>query len=394
MVCIVSRNRRQFLRFLAGSPLLLQAQQAAAPPNALANAKDILDVLELEEAAHRVVPAAHWGYLSSGVDDDATQRANREGFKHIQLRPRRLVDVSKTDLKVEVFGTIWDTPIFCCPVGAQRTFHPDGEIAVARATKAKQMMQILSTQTSIGVEEVAQARGTAPWYQLYMPGTWQATEKMVRRVEAAGCPAIAWTVDLYGGRNTETAERLRRSDTRQCNACHTNDRGGTGPLPMAVAAEAGGTPTNPTWATIERLKKLTSMKVLIKGLDNRDDARLARESGADGIIVSNHGGRATETLRSTIDALPEVVDAVGSQMPVLVDGGFRRGTDIYKALALGARAVGVGRPYIWGLSLFGQAGVERVLDILRNELTMTMRQCGTPAISQITRAAIIQNARV
>lgn len=143
-----------------------------------------------------------------------------------------------------------------------------------------------------------------------------------------------------------------------------------------------------TWDYVDRLKKMTKMKLVLKGIETREDAKLCQEHGVDGIVVSNHGGRAAEDGRATIDSLPDVVDAVGGRIPVLVDGGFRRGTDIYKALALGARAVGIGRPYIWGLTAFGQAGVERVLDILRAELQLTMRQCGTPAISQITGASI------
>ena len=150
-------------------------------------------------------------------------------------------------------------------------------------------------------------------------------------------------------------------------------------------------PPGATWSYVDRLKKLTKMKLVLKGIDTAEDAKLAREHGVDGVIVSNHGGRAAETGRGTIDILPEVVDAVGAQIPVFVDGGFRRGTDIYKALAIGARAVGIGRPYIYGLSAFGQEGVERVLDILRAELTLTMRQCGTPSISQITRASVLRN---
>jgi isopentenyl diphosphate isomerase/L-lactate dehydrogenase-like FMN-dependent dehydrogenase len=198
-------------------------------------------------------------------------------------------------------------------------------------------------------------------------------------------------VDLLAGRNSETAERFRRTDTRNCVDCHTTARGGRhdADLPMFSGIPQSYNPPNATWAWVDRLKKLTKMKLLLKGLDNREDARLAREHGVDGIIVSNHGGRSTETLRATIDCLPEVVDAVGAQIPVLVDGGFRRGTDVYKALALGARAVGIGRPYIYGLAAFGQDGVERVLDILRAELTLTMRQCGTPSIKQITRASVI-----
>ena len=143
-----------------------------------------------------------------------------------------------------------------------------------------------------------------------------------------------------------------------------------------------------TWELVDRLKKLTTMKLVLKGIETREDARMAREHGVDGILVSNHGGRATEDLRPTIESLPEVIEGAGNRIPVIVDGGFRRGTDVYKALALGARAVGVGRPYVWGLTAFGQEGVERVLDILRAELQRTMRQCGTPSIAQITRASI------
>jgi 4-hydroxymandelate oxidase len=385
---MIASSRRKFLRFLAASPLLAD-MRGQAPPLTLHSAKDALNVMDFEEAAHRALPPAHWGYMASGVDDDLTLKTNLAAFKHIQLVPRRLVDVSKTDLGTEIFGTVWDAPIFICPVGGQKMFNPEGEVAVARAARSKKALQILSTVTSTPVEEVAKALGRPPWYQLYMPTTWDATEKMIRRVEAAGCPAVAWTVDLLGGRNTETAERFRRVDDRQCIACHTSDRGGESARPMFDGIPAAFNPSSATWAYVDRLKKLTKMKLLLKGLDNREDAKLALEHGVDGIIVSNHGGRATETLRSTIECLPEVVDAVGRRIPVLVDGGFRRGTDVFKALALGASAVGVGRPYIYGLTAFGQAGVEQVLDILRAELAMTMRQCGTPSIRQVTRASVV-----
>jgi 4-hydroxymandelate oxidase len=383
-------NRRRFLRFLAGSPLFAQAW-SQQPGGVIASAKDGLSLMDFEEAARKVLPPAHWGYMASGVDDDYTQKMNREGFKRFQLRPRRLVDVSKVDLKTEIFGTAWESPIFLCPVGGQRMFHPEGEVAVARAAKAKKTTQILSSATSMGVEDVARALGSPLWYQLYMPVRWEGTEKLVRRVEEAGCPALVWTVDLLGGRNLETAERFRRLDTRECVACHSSERGGraVGEMPMFKGIEGGMNPNTANWEYFDRLRKLTKMKLLLKGLDTREDARLAREHGADGVIVSNHGGRATETGRSTIEALGEVVDAAGSQVPVLVDGGFRRGTDVYKALALGARAVGIGRPYVWALSAFGQEGVERVLDILRAELQLTMRECGTPSIKQITRASIM-----
>jgi 4-hydroxymandelate oxidase len=383
-------HRRRFLRFLAASPLFAEAWAQQTWP-VITSAKDAVDVMDFEEAARKVLPPAHWGYMASGVDDDFTQKMNREGFKRFQLRPRRLVDGSKPDLKTEIFGVTWETPIFLCPVGGQRMFHPDGEIAVARAARAKKTTQILSTATSTAVEDVAHALGSPLWYQLYMPNRWEGTEKLVRRVEEAGCPVVAWTVDELQGRNMETAERFRRLDTRDCVSCHATARGGRAPadMPMFKGIPGGMNPATASWDYVDRLKKLTKMKLLLKGLDTREDARLAREHGVDGIIVSNHGGRSTETGRSTIEALGEVVDAAGSQIPVLVDGGFRHGTDVYKALALGARGVGIGRPYVWGLSAFGQEGVERVLDILHAELGLIMRQCGTPTIAQITRASVM-----
>lgn len=385
----MTADRRLFLQFLAASPLFAAAawaQQSATAPNAA----DILTVMDFEEAARRVLSPAHWGYMASGVDDDLTVKRNREGFARFGLRPRRLVDVSKIDTSIDVFGSTWATPIFLCPVGGHRMFHAEGEIAVARAARAKNTVQVLSTATSTPVEDVGRALGTPPWYQLYMPNAWDGTERLVKRVEAAGCPVLVWTIDLLGGRNLETAERARRIDTGTCTACHSNARGGRtlAELTMLSGLEPAMNPAGATWAYVDRLKKLTRMKLVLKGIETREDARLAREHGVDGIVVSNHGGRALDTNRSTIEALSEVIDGAGSGLPVFIDGGFRRGTDIFKALAMGARAVGVGRPYVWGLSAFGQQGVERVLDILRAELQLTMRQCGAPAVARITRAMV------
>ena len=392
----IDSSRRRFLQFLAGSPLLAHAW---AQPDAevIADPKDALNVLDFEGAAHKALPPAHWGYMATGVDDDATLKANREAFKHIQLRPRRLVDVTHADLRTELFGTSWETPIVICPVGSQGMFHADGERATARAAKSKRVVQILSTVTSTSVEDVAQELGRPPWYQLYPTSRWEVTEKLVKRAEAAGCPVVALTVDLPAGRNTETATRFRRMDTRNCATCHGN--AGPGSLsrrPMFQGIDTTGlTVYGPavTWESVRKLKALTPMKLVLKGIETREDAELCRENGVDGIIVSNHGGRAEESGRATIDCLPEVLDGAGGRIPVLVDGGFRRGTDIFKALALGARAVGIGRPYIWGLSAFGQPGVERVLDILRAELTLVMRQCGTRSIAEITRSHIAVSDR-
>jgi len=390
-------DRREFLRFVAASTVvaptarawaqqLLSAHERALP----ASAKDFLQVMDFEEAARRALPPAHWGYMATGVDDDRTLKANVDAFTRIGLKPRRLVDVSKADLGVQVFGATWETPIFLCPVGGQRAFHAEGELTTARAARAKRHTMILSSATTYGVEEVARSLGTPPWYQLYMPLQWAETEKLVKRVEDAGCPVLVWTVDLLAGRNTPTATRFARQDTRDCVACHVRGLGTPIHRPMYDGLEGRFNPPQATWAYVDRLKKLTRMRVLLKGLDSAEDARLAVEHGADGLVVSNHGGRAAETLRSTIDCLPEVVAAVGGRIPVFIDGGFRHGTDIYKALASGARGVGIGRPYVWGLSAFGQEGIERVLDILRAELTLTMRQMGTPSIGDITSARIVR----
>lgn len=390
-------DRRRFLSFLAASPLAVRAF-AEDPAPVIAKPKDALNVLDFEPLARKALPPAHWGYMATGVDDDKTLRMNRDAFDHYQLRARRLVDVTHADLKTEIFGATWDMPVYISAVGSQKAFHPEGELATARAAKAKKTVQMLSTVTSTPVEDVAKALGTPPWYQLYMPTTWEDTEKMVKRAEAAGCPVLAWTIDLLAGRNTETATRFARIDQRNCSTCHgSSPRVGGGNTqrnqgkPMFAGLSGDMNPPGATWSYVERLKKMTRMKLLLKGIDTAEDARLARENGADGLVVSNHGGRATETGRGTIDILPEVIDAVGPQFPVFVDGGFRRGSDVYKALAIGARAVGIGRPYIWGLSAFGQEGVEQILDIYRAELTLTMRQCGTPSIAQIGRASILRN---
>lgn len=389
-VCLSAR--REFLRFLACSPLAIA--QESTP---ITNAKDALNVMDFEPLAHKALPPAHWGYMATGVDDDLTLRMNREAMGHYQLRARRLVGVAKADLRTEVLGADWDMPIYVSAVGHQKQFHAQGELATARAAKAQKTIQMLSTVTTVSVEEVAKALGTAPWYQLYMPSSWEETEKMVRRVEAAGCPVLAWTIDTLAGRNTETATRLARTDTRDCLSCHVvhpigdsvAQRNRTKPMFAGLSGEIN--PAGADWTYVNRLKKMTKMKLVLKGIDTAEDARLAREHGADGVVVSNHGGRAAETGRGTMDILPEVVDTVGGQMPVFVDGGFRRGTDVFKALAIGARAVGIGRPYIWGLSAFGQAGVERVLEILRAELALTMRQCGVASVGQITRASVLKN---
>jgi 4-hydroxymandelate oxidase len=398
-------TRRTFLKYLAASPLyagipcIAQSFADTTSPQTIDGAptrsSDALDVFDFEPVARKNIPPAHWGYLASGVDGEDTLSANREAFSRYQLRARRFVDVSKIDIGLELFGVRFNSPIILCPLGAQRAFHPEGEIAVARAAKARGHLQVLSTVTSTGVEEVIAARGAPVWFQLYTTSSFEITAKLVKRAEAAGCPAVAVTVDLPAGRNIETALRWARTDTRTCTACHAPGGSGVFTRPMFSQLDTTGlsiTSPSLTWDFIKRLKDLTKMKVLIKGLESGADARLAVANGADGIIVSNHGGRATDTGRGTLDCLPEVVAEVRGRIPVIMDGGIRRGTDVLKALALGATAVGIGRPYIWGLGAYGQAGVDRVLELLDNELTLAMVGVGARNLHEITEAAIVRPA--
>ena len=397
-------SRRAFISFLAASPLYAglghfsrSLAQAPAPggDGLIARAGDALDVFDFEAVAHRNIPPAHWGYLVSGVDGEDTLKANRAAYSRYQLQARRMIDVSKIDLSVELFGEKFNSPIVLCPLGAQRAFHPEGELAVAKAAKARGHLQILSTVTSTGVEDVIAARGAPVWFQLYTTSSFDVTTKLVKRAEAAGCPVVAVTVDLPAGRNIETALRLARTDTRTCTACHAPTGSPFFSRPMFSHIDAAGlqtTSSSLTWDFIKRLRDVTKMKILIKGLESAQDADLAVANGADGIIVSNHGGRATDTGRGTLESLPEIATAVRGRVPVLLDGGVRRGSDVLKALALGATAVGIGRPYIWGLGAYGQPGVDRVLELLDNELTLAMVGVGARNLREITRASIVRPA--
>jgi isopentenyl diphosphate isomerase/L-lactate dehydrogenase-like FMN-dependent dehydrogenase len=399
-------ERRALLKFMAASPLMVAFPALAEALQAgLGQAAEALDVFDFETAAQKIVPPAHWGYLMSGVDGEATLRANRDAFSRYQLRARRFVDVSKIDMSIELFGARYNSPVLLSPIGSSRAFHAEGEKAVARAALAKNQLQIMSTQASFGVEEVVKARGGPIWYQLYTTNNFAVTTSLVKRAEAAGCTAVAVTVDTPAGRNTATATRLARTDDRNCGSCHgdatgnrTTPRAGAGGAPKPMFADldmkgVGLTSPSLTWDFIKRLKDLTTMKVVIKGLEAGEDAALAVSNGADGIIISYNGAGATETGRGTIECVAEVSQAVAGRIPVIVDGGFRRGTDVFKALALGADAVGIGRPHIWGLAAFGQPGVERVLDIVNNELRLAMVGCGTTSVRQITEAALIDTAR-
>lgn len=397
-------HRRNFLRFLAASPLLasiepLGSRVLQASEDLIVSPKEAINVFDFQKVAQSKLPPAHYGYLATGVGDDATLRANREGFKNFQLRMRRLIDIRQVDLSTEIFGTRWETPIILDPVSSQKAFHPEGEVAVARAAREKGNLQILSTVTTSSVEEVNKARGRPVWYQLYPTTEWSVTRSLVKRAERAGCPVLVLTVDLQGGSNREALKRWIKRDERQCSLCH----GEAGDWvtyvkrkPMFNGLDVSRITSimlpKMTWDFVQQLRETANMKIVVKGIVTREDAMLCIEYGVDGIIVSNHGGRAEESARSTIECLSEVVKAVGGRIPVLIDSGFRRGTDIFKALALGANGVCIGRPYVWGLASFGQEGVEAVLDLLRAELEMVMKQAGTTSIKKITNAYLVDRS--
>lgn len=228
-------KRRSFLRFLLTSPLLSGSSGALealeqGDEDVIVKPNEAMNVMDFEAAARKKLPPAHFGYLATGVDDDATVRANREGFARFSLRVRRLVNVRDVDISVSLFGTRWDSPIVLAPVGSQRAFHPEGEIAAAKAARAKKHLQMLSTVSSTSVEDVSAARGAPVWYQLYPTDQWRITEALAKRAEAAGCPALVLTVDLQGGSNRETLSRARRRDSRDCTACHQGARPGTGTI--------------------------------------------------------------------------------------------------------------------------------------------------------------------
>jgi len=392
-------NRRAFLSYLAASPALTPASRAFAQlagsgeASLLDDAADAVNVFDFEPIARANLTDAHFTYMAMGVDGGATLDANREGFEHLQIRPRRLVDVSHIDMGIELFGTRHASPVIIAPCGTHRMFHPEGELAVARASATRNCLQILSTMTTTSVEDVNAARGAPVWYQLYPTQDWRVTEALIRRAEDSGCPAVAITVDLPNS-NREALTRFQRATNAECLACHEPGlEGSVERKPMFdgldLSAISNTSAPQMDWAFVERVKNLTSMRVLLKGIVTHEDASLAIQHGVDGLIVSNHGGRAIDSRRATIDSLPEVVEAIGGRIPVLVDGGFRRGTDVFKALAIGADAICIGRPYLWGLTAFGQEGVERVLDILNRELQIMMQQAGTPTLAAITRNSLV-----
>jgi isopentenyl diphosphate isomerase/L-lactate dehydrogenase-like FMN-dependent dehydrogenase len=411
--------RRRFLEFLAGSPLLANVaglgslaaligsehsaaraqsydilrQQTRKVGDIIGAPEDALSVMDFEPACRKAVPAAHFGYLETGVDDDATLKRNHEDYEKIRIQVHRMIDARKIDTSMTLLGTKYASPIFLSPVSSQAAFNPEAEMAVARAAAKKGHHMILSTAGNSSLADVNKAHGSPVWFQLYPTDDFNVTRQLVKKAEQAGTSVLMLTVDRQGGRNTETLFRFRRRDDRNCATCHAGGfKNEVARKPAFAGIDVSHVTnlygTGMTWEFIKRLRDITKSKLFLKGIVTPEDAAKAVHAGVDGLLVSNHGGRAEESLQSTIGALPAVVKAVNGRFPVLVDGGVRRGTDVYKALALGATGVGIGRPYCWGLGAFGEPGVAAVLAILDREFETIMRQAGAVNLKQITAANV------
>lgn len=352
---------------LEGSATSLQAEGNVYPES----------LYELEEFAKKGMGEDALLYLNGGADDLFTIKANMEAFRKIQIRPRRLVDVRNISTQLQLFDQVLDSPLLLSPVANQRYFHSQGEIATAKAAKVANHTMIASSLSNFSINQIKEESGANIWFQLYPSPVRDVTKKLLEKAEKAGCKVLVLTVDSPIVGKREKFSLINFGILRKANY--------EGILPKGVGILDAGM----TWDIVAWLKKNTKMKIVLKGIVTHEDAYLACENGADGIIISNHGGRQLESNRATIDCLPEIIDAVRDKIPVLIDGGIRRGTDIFKALALGAKAVCIGRPFCWGLGAYGQEGVKMALEILKKELIRDMRLAGTTTLSKISRNHVI-----
>lgn len=351
------------------------------------------NLLEVEELAREQMPQMAYDYYAGGAEDEVTLRQNRAAFERIALRPRMLVDISAIDTSTVVLGQQTPAPIIVAPTAMHKLGHPEGEVATARGAGAAGVIMAVSTLATCTLEEVAEAATGLLWFQLYVYKDREITRALVQRAKAAGYRALCLTVDAPHSGRRERDARNRFALPPEIQLANFSGpemrmmpREGSGSaLPTYVAKMMDLTLT---WKDAAWLRSISEMPMLVKGILTAEDARLAVEHGADGIVVSNHGGRQLDTAIATIEALPEVVEAVDGRAEVYVDGGVRRGTDVLKALALGARGVMIGRPVLWGLALDGAHGVRQVLEMLRHELEEAMLLAGRPTIASIDRSLV------
>ena len=357
-------------------------------------------VAELERLAIEAMDPKAAGYVCACAGSEDTMRANLEAFRQRRIVPRMLRDVSERDLSTTVLGTEAPAPLMLAPIGVQKVVHEDGELATARAAAAVGVPLIASTNSHFTLEEIAEAGGEGPrWFQLYWPNDTELMESLVARAEAAGYTAIVLTVDTFipGWKSRDLQQAWLPFLNGMGVANYFQDPVFRAALEQSPEEEPGaatghflGVQANPalSWDDLERLRAATSLPIVIKGIQHVDDAREAASRGIDGIVVSNHGGRQVDGAQASLDALPAIAEAVGAELTILFDSGVRGGADVLKALALGADAVCLGRPYLWGLALEGQAGVEKVLKMTLAELDLTMALCGLTSPEQLDRDAL------
>ena len=355
---------------------------------------DPINLFEYEALARARMEPTAWSYYQSGAEDEVTLRENRAAFERIKLRPRMLTGVGAGDTRVSLLGETLSSPILVAPAAYQKLAHPEGEVAMARGAGAAGTIMTLSTMATIALEEVAEAATGPLWFQLYVYKDRGVTESLVRRAEAAGFKALVLTVDMpHLGRREQD---IRSGFGLPPGLIVANFAGLTQADQPGVAPGASGLAVyaasliDPmlTWESVEWLRTITRLPVLVKGILTAEDAREAVALDVSGIIVSNHGGRQLDGVVAGIEALPEIVEAVAGRAPVLVDGGIRRGTDVLKALALGADATLIGRPALWALAADGAAGVERALGLLREELRLAMTLAGCKSVADVSRSLV------
>lgn len=362
----------------------------------MTNSRKPINLFEYQALAAGQLSQMALDYYASGAGDEITLQDNRAAFARYKLRPRMLVDVSQRDLSTTILGQTWPLPIAIAPMAFQCLAAKEGEIATAKAAAKLGSAMILSTMATKSLEEVASIRQQTPqWFQLYVHRDRALTKALVERAHAAGYQALCLTVDapMLGRREKDMRNQfalptgMELANLTTLKDLKITQRSGESGL-FAYLLEQ----FNPalTWSDLEWLQSLSPLPLVVKGILRGDDARRAVEHGAQGIIVSNHGGRQLDGAIASIDALPEVVAAVGDGVEVLVDGGIRRGTDVLKALALGAKAVLLGRPILWGLAVAGQAGVEHVLELLRDELDLAMALSGCAKLADIDSSLVVR----